>query len=119
MRTEGRYVLRLPARCKEKAANRTCIATMIQATRTPIGFCPRRPHCVDLLRAGAIAGTLAVALLVTGAMVAPAHAQQSTKASQDPDTVRWDGGSFHAGENLRLDPRVRVQGDLLLSEPLD
>jgi phosphate-selective porin len=60
---------------------------------------------------------LVCALLVTWSMSTPAFAQNSTNADQDTGTVRWDDGSFRAGDAVRLDPHVRFQTDLLLRDP--
>src|SRR6185503_3670618 len=52
--------------------------------------------------------SVALVLLTVGA----ASAQTTTP---QPETgVRWDDGSIRVGESVRIDPKVRVQGDVLL-----
>jgi len=67
-------------------------------------------------------GRLLAVAIVTLSAAAPAFAQKGTKKSPDPATIRWDDGTFRAGENVRLEPHVRFQSDLLLTddvEPID
>jgi phosphate-selective porin len=91
------------------------------ATILIIGVCGGRPHRTP----SAIRCTierLAAALLVTIAIATPALAQNGTHADQDAGTMRWDDGSFRAGDAVRLEPHIRFQTDVLLrdrSEPID
>ena len=87
----------------------------ISATRSHIGLCTGRPHRKDSAAHHSI-HRLAGALLVTFAIAAPAVAQNSTNSNQDPGTIRWDDGSFKAGDALRLEPHIRFQTDMLLRD---
>lgn len=78
---------------------------MIRAISTPIGFSRRGPQ---LIRHMWFAVGAAI-LLSAG----PASAQ--TKSGQQAQSgVTWDEGSIRIGDSVRIDPRVRVQGDVLL-----
>src|SRR6266508_4622132 len=90
----------------------------IPATTSTIGACRGRPHRNN----SAVRHTierLALALLVTVAVAAPALAQNGTNAAQDTGTMRWDDGSFRAGDALRLEPHIRFQTDMLLRDQSD
>ena len=85
---------------------------MIRVISSDIGFRRRGPHVPGRV--------LCVAAAVVLALSAPASAQQSgaQKARSDPQNgqsgVQWDDGSIRFGESVRIDPKVRVQGDVLL-----
>lgn len=64
-----------------------------------------RPHLAFRLLFAA--ATLILAISV------PVSAQQS-RAQNGQSGVRWDEGSIYFGDSVRIDPKVRVQGDVLL-----
>jgi len=78
---------------------------MIHAISSDIGSSTPGPHAAPrrLL-------ALAVAIL---AITVPASAQQTADRQKDQG-VRWDEGSIRFGDSVRLDPKVRLQGDVLL-----
>jgi phosphate-selective porin len=88
----------------------------IQVITASIGVCASTPHR-DGFALRRLIYRLAVALLVTASIAAPAAAQNSTNAAQDSGTIRWDDGSLRAGDALRLEPHMRVQTDMLLRDP--
>jgi phosphate-selective porin len=90
----------------------------IPATTSTIGACRDRPHRNNYAVRHTIE-RLALALLVTVAVAAPALAQNGTNAAQDTGTMRWDDGSFRAGDALRLEPHIRFQTDMLLRDQSD
>lgn len=55
----------------------------------------------------------AAAVVVLGCW-APASAQQPANPPQDRSGVQWDEGTIRFGESVSIEPRVRVQGDVLL-----
>jgi phosphate-selective porin len=82
---------------------------MIRLISCDIGFWRRGPH---VTLAAFFAGAVSVAAVVL-ALAMPASAQQST--GQNGQTgVQWDDGSIRVGDSVRIDPKVRVQGDVLL-----
>lgn len=96
----------------------------ILATIPTIGVCQGGPHHTESVVCHTIE-RLAIALVVTMTILAttatPTLAQNRTNADQD-GTMRWDDGSFRAGDALRLEPHIRFQTDMLLrdeSEPVD
>ena len=74
---------------------------------TDIGFSRQRPH---LLFRWLFVITAAVASLVTAI---PASAQQQPPKPK-PTGTRWENDSIRFGDSVRIEPKVRVQGDLLL-----
>ena len=88
----------------------------ILATTSAIGSCASPPHGEGFPVRRCIL-RLANALLVTMSVAAPALAQNSTNSAQDSGTIRWDDGSFRAGDALRLEPHARFQTDMLLRDP--
>jgi phosphate-selective porin len=67
-------------------------------------------------------GRLLGVVLVTLSAATPTFAQKGTKKTPDPGTIRWDDGVFRAGDAVRLEPHIRFQTDLLLTddaEPVD
>jgi phosphate-selective porin len=58
-------------------------------------------------------------LTVTSLVFAASAAAQQKPAPPQPDSVRWDGSSLHIGDSVRLDPRVRVQGDIVVRDESD
>ena len=91
----------------------------ILATIRNIGVCAGRPHRT-LCAVGGTIERLATAVLVTMALTATmtvsALAQNRTNADQDGGTMRWDDGSFRAGDTVRLEPHIRFQTDMLLRD---
>jgi hypothetical protein len=79
---------------------------MIRLISWDIGFSRRGPHAA-LRSFGAVAAVLL-------ALSLPASAQQSTGKPKDESGVRWDDGSILVGDSVRIDPKARVQGDVLL-----
>jgi phosphate-selective porin len=75
---------------------------MIRPISSDIGSSRRRPHVVFRLLFAAAALVLALSV--------PVSAQQN---GPQPG-VRWEDDSFRFGDSVRLEPRVRLQGDLLL-----
>jgi phosphate-selective porin len=45
---------------------------------------------------------------------APASAQQPQRPPPDQPGIQWDDGTIRFGESVSIEPRVRVQGDILL-----
>ena len=91
----------------------------ILATTPNIGGCADRPHrTASAVRATIerLTTVLLVTLTIAAAMAAPALAQNRTSANQDGGTMRWDDGSFRAGDAVRLEPHVRFQTDFLLRD---
>jgi len=90
-----------------------------------IGVCTDRPHRIASAVRSSIerlATALLVTTMITATTAAPAVAQNRTTADQDGGTMRWDDGSFRAGDTVRLEPHVRFQTDFLLrdhSEAID
>jgi phosphate-selective porin len=78
---------------------------MIRPICSGIGFSRHAPY-VGLR---SLFLSAAVALAISG----PASAQQ-VGAQTGQSGVRWEEGSIRFGDSVRLDPRVRVQGDILL-----
>jgi hypothetical protein len=78
---------------------------MIRLIPSDIGFSRRRPHV-------ALRWLFALAAVIL-AIAVPAWAQPSTAKQKDPG-VRWDDGSIRFGDSVRIDPKVRVQADVLL-----
>jgi phosphate-selective porin len=77
---------------------------MIRAISTDIGFwgrCPQFALRVLLVPAAAVL------------LSSPAVAQTNT-GQQARSGVTWDEGSIRFGDSVRIDPKVRVQGDVLL-----
>jgi len=69
-----------------------------------------------------LVNALLVTVAIAATMMTPALAQNRTNADQDGGTMRWDDGSFRAGDAVRLEPHIRFQTDMLLrdqSEPVD
>ena len=83
---------------------------MIRVISSDIGFSRERPHLVFrwLFVLAAAAAPLVTAI--------PAAAQQpKPPASQKDQTgTRWDDGALRVGDSVRIEPKVRVQGDILL-----
>jgi len=63
-------------------------------------------------RRAAIRLRYAAAVVLASAM--PALAQTPAPSPQEQDGVRWDGNVIQFGEAVRLEPKARLQGDLLL-----
>jgi phosphate-selective porin len=77
---------------------------MIRAICPDIGVVRPGPHFTRLISA-------AVVLAIT----APVWAQQAPARPQSGQSgVRWDDGSIRFGDSVRIDPRARLQGDILL-----
>ncbi len=74
---------------------------------TDIGSSRRRPHVVFrwLFVIAAAAASLVTAI--------PASAQQQPPKPK-PTGTRWEDDSIRFGDSVRIEPKVRVQGDLLL-----
>jgi phosphate-selective porin len=88
----------------------------ILAITSSIGVCASAPHR-GRVEVHHLIYRLALALIVTVSMAAPAVAQNGTSAAQDSGPIRWDDGSFRAGDAVRLEPHVRFQTDMLLRDP--
>jgi phosphate-selective porin len=91
---------------------------MMRTIPSGIGFSRRGPH-VTARRShvGALARalrSLCAAAAVVLALSVPASAQQSDGKQKDESGVRWDDGSIRFGDSVRIDPKVRLQGDVLL-----
>jgi phosphate-selective porin len=71
-----------------------------------IGFSRRGPH--SALRP--LFATVALML----ALAVPLSAQQGANNQKGQSGVRWDEDSIRFGDSVRIEPRVRVQGDVLL-----
>ena len=78
---------------------------MIRPISSDIGSSGRRPHAA--LR------PLFVVLALIGALWVPISAQQ-TGTQKGKSGVQWDDGSIRVGDSVRIEPKVRVQGDVLL-----
>lgn len=78
---------------------------MVRAIASGIGIRPRGPH--------ATVRSLCAAAALVLALSAPAAAQQPG-APKVQSGVQWDDGSIRVGESVRIDPKVRVQADVLL-----
>ncbi len=78
---------------------------MIRPISSDIGSLTRRPHAVIRL-------LFAAAGLILAISVPVAAQQQGTP--KDQSGVQWDDGSIRFGDSVRIDPKVRVQGDVLL-----
>lgn len=92
----------------------------IVATIPTIGVCQDRPHHTQSVVRQTIerlAIVPAVTLTIMATIATPALAQNRTNADQDGGTVRWDDGSFRAGDAVRLEPHIRFQTDMLLRDP--
>ena len=79
---------------------------MIRPTPSDIGRWRCAPHVA--LRALCAAAAVVLALSV------PASAQQAAGKQKVESGVQWDDGSIHFGESVRIEPKVRVQADMLL-----
>jgi phosphate-selective porin len=79
---------------------------MIRPIASVIGFSRHRPHVA--------ARTIVAAAAVVLALALPVAAQQPGDGQKGQSGVRWDDGSIRFGDALRIDPKVRVQGDVLL-----
>jgi phosphate-selective porin len=77
---------------------------MIRVISIDIGFWERCPQFV--LR-------LLVVPVTVVLLTSPAAAQSKT-GQQAQSGVTWDEGSIRFGDSVRIDPKVRVQGDVLL-----
>src|SRR4029078_1264362 len=87
---------------------------MIRPISTGIGIWRRGPHVAVRSLCGALA--LVVAFSVQASAQQPADKQKAQSG------VRWDEGSIRVGDSVRIDPRVRVQADVLLwksEEPIE
>ena len=88
---------------------------MTREISSDIGFSRRHPH--------AAIRSLFASLAVVLAISVPASAQQATgKKGKDESGVRWDNDSIRFGDSVRIEPKFRVQGDMLLwtsLEPVD
>ena len=68
-------------------------------------------------RARCLSIRLLAVVLVTVCAATPAFAQKGTKKTpQDSGTIRWDDGTFRAGDAVRLEPHLRFQSDVLLTD---
>ncbi|HLG55328.1 MAG TPA: porin [Vicinamibacterales bacterium] len=85
---------------------------MIRTARSGIGPWSPTPHRTRRSLFALIA--LTASLVVT----TPAAAQPPATPPQR-DGVRWEGTSLHLGDSVRLDPRVRVQADILVHDQSD
>ena len=79
---------------------------MIRPTSSDIGRWRGAPHVA--LRSLCAAATVVLALSV------PASAQQPAGKPKAESGVQWDDGSIRFGESVRIEPKVRVQADMLL-----
>jgi phosphate-selective porin len=79
---------------------------MTRAISSDIGRSRREPHV--------LCQALCAAALVMFGLSAPASAQAPPKTPKDESGVRWDDGTIRFGESVSIEPRVRVQGDVLL-----
>jgi phosphate-selective porin len=88
---------------------------MTRQISVDFGPSKRNPHAT--LR------TLFASLTVILAIAIPASAQQGGKQKKkDESGVRWDDDSIRIGDSVRIEPKLRVQGDVLLwtsNEPVD
>jgi hypothetical protein len=96
---------------------------MIRAISLDIGFSRQRPHARPR---ALVFRSLFVLVAFVGLLVpaTPAAAQERKPgASQKGRSgTRWNDGAIEFGDSVKIEPRVRVQGDLLLwrdSEPVD
>jgi len=90
----------------------------IPGLTSSIGGCASTPHG-DGFAVPRLIHRLVFALIVTVSIAAPASAQNGTNAALQDDSgaIRWDDGSFRAGDAVRLDPHMRFQTDMLLRDP--
>jgi hypothetical protein len=81
---------------------------MVKIRPISSGICSsrRRPHV-------ALRSLFAPAAVVLAISV-PASAQPAAGRQKDPSGVRWDDDSIRFGDSVRIEPKVRVQGDVLL-----
>ena len=79
---------------------------MMRTIPSGIGFSRRGPHVA--LRSLWAAAAIVLALSV------PASAQQPDGKQKDTSGVRWDDGSIRFGDSVSIEPKVRVQADVLL-----
>ena len=88
---------------------------MIRSTPSNIGFWSRRPH-VALRSVFALTVAVMTSLVTTTPATAQQPPQDPATSRQQRDSVRWDGPSLRVGDSFRLDPKVRVQADLLVHD---
>jgi phosphate-selective porin len=79
---------------------------MIRAISSDIGRSRREPHVASR-------ALVAAAVVILG-LAASAAAQEPPKTPKDRSGVQWDDGTIRFGESVSIEPRVRVQGDVLL-----
>src|SRR5690349_7891851 len=89
---------------------------MTRPTSPRIGNSRRGPHVVGILRRGPYVAVraLCTAFVLVVALSVHASAQQSAAKQKAQAGVRWDDDSIRFGDSVRIDPRVRVQADVLL-----
>jgi hypothetical protein len=80
---------------------------MIRAISFDIGFSTRGPRLV-------FRWLFALAALLVPAIPAEAQRQKPAASQNGQSGARWDDDSIRFGDSVRLEPKVRVQGDLLL-----
>jgi phosphate-selective porin O/P len=78
---------------------------MIRPISSDIGSSRRGPHAV-------FRPLFAAAVLILAIAVPVSAQQKGTQKGQSG--VQWDDGSIRFGDSVRIDPKVRVQGDVLL-----
>jgi phosphate-selective porin len=79
---------------------------MIRAISSDIGRSRREPYVASR-------ALVAAAVVILG-LSASASAQDPPKTPKDQSGVQWDDGTIRFGESVSIEPRVRVQGDVLL-----
>jgi phosphate-selective porin len=86
---------------------------MIRPISSNIGSSRRRPHAVLRRLFAAAALILAISVRVS-AQQEGTRKGPSTPLRAGQSGVRWDDDSIRFGNSVRLEPRVRLQGDVLL-----
>jgi phosphate-selective porin len=89
---------------------------MTRQISSDIGSSQRGPYAAIRLLCASLAVVLAISV--------PAWAQQPAgkQKGKDESGVRWDNDSIRFGDSVRIEPKFRVQGDVLLwtsVEPVD
>ena len=100
---------------------------MTRPISTGIGILRRGPHVAFRSLCGALALVIALSVQASAQQAADKQAsaadkQTSADTQKAQSGVRWDEGSIRFGDSVRIDPRVRVQADMLLwtsEEPIE
>ena len=85
---------------------------MIRPTPSDIGRWRCAPHVA--LRSLCAAAAVVLALSVPASAQQSADKQTSAGKQKAESGVQWDDGSIRFGESVRIEPKVRVQADMLL-----